>query len=54
MLTHTFKLKKWAGLWLKVQKDQEQYEKTIIESQVKAMKFHRFSIKFWAKAVLQR
>ena len=40
-------------MWLKEKKDQEQYKKTIIELKGTALKFHKFSITFWPKAVLQ-
>ena len=40
-------------LWLKVKKDQEQDEKTIIELKGRAAKFHKFSVTFWARVVSQ-
>ena len=40
-------------LWLKVEKDQEQHKKTIIWIKGRAVKFHKSSITYWAKAVLQ-
>ena len=36
-----------------MKKDQEQYQKTITELKVKARKFNKSSITFWAKAVWQ-
>ena len=36
-----------------IQKDQEQYEKTIIELKGRAAKFHKSSITLWEKAVSQ-
>ena len=41
-------------MWLKLKKDQEQYEKTIIELKGRAAKFYKSHITFWAKAVLQK
>ena len=35
-----------------MEKDQDQYKKTIIELKGRAAKFHKFSIAFWAKTVL--
>ena len=40
-------------MWLKKKKDQEHYEKTIIELKGRVTKFHKSSITFWVKAVLQ-
>ena len=56
-LIQTFKKKKeyknGQELWLKVEKDQEQYEKTIVDLKGIAAKFHKSSITFCAKAVSQ-
>ena len=37
--------------WLKVEKDQEQYKKTIIELKGRAAKFFKSSTICWAKAL---
>ena len=56
-LTQTFEKKKEyrdeKELWLKVKKDQEQYETTFIELKGTAAKFHKLNITFWAKAISQ-
>ena len=39
--------------WLRMKKDQEQYEKTIIELKGRAARFHKSSTTFWVKVVLQ-
>ena len=39
--------------WLKVEKDQEQHKTTIIWIKDRAVKFHKPSITYWARAVLQ-
>ena len=39
--------------WLKVKKDEEQHKNTIIKLKGTVAKFHKFSITFWANAVLQ-
>ena len=53
----TFKKKdeyrKGQKFWLKVEKDQEQHKKTIIWIKGTAAKFHKSSITYLAKAVLQ-
>ena len=38
----------------KKKKNQEQYQKTIIEFKGRAAKFQKFSVTFWAKAISQR
>ena len=40
-------------LWLKVKKDQEQYETTFTELKGTAVKFHKLNITFWVKAISQ-
>ena len=47
------KYRNGQDLWLKVEKDEEQHEKTIIWIKGRPVKFHKSSITFWAKAVLQ-
>ena len=53
--TQTLKKKNMNGdeSWLRMKKDQEQYEKTIIELKGRGARFHKSSTIFWVKAVLQ-
>ena len=47
-------IQKWAEIVVeKVEKDQEQHKKTIIWIKGTAVKFHKSSVTYWAKAVLQ-
>ena len=52
-LTYKEEHRNGQELWLKAEKDQEQHKKTIIWIKGRAVKFHKFSITYWAKAVLQ-
>ena len=51
------RIQKWKyrlqKLWLKVEKDQEQHKNTIIWIKRRAVKFHKSSITYWEKAILQ-